>query len=72
MRASGSGRKPANRMERGRAEAQAYGASERRVIMCPACVASTAVMISSVLSTGGLTALVVAILARRERRKEQL
>jgi hypothetical protein len=40
--------------------------------MCPACVASTAVMISSVLSTGGLSALVVAILARRERKKEQL
>jgi uncharacterized damage-inducible protein DinB len=37
--------------------------------MCPACVASTAVMISSGLSTGGLTALVMAIFARRVKKK---
>lgn len=70
MKASGGvlkrrDRSPWWRTERG-------GRPGERDIMCPACVASAAAMISSVLSTGGLTALVMAIFARRERRKEQL
>ncbi len=40
--------------------------------MCPACLTSVAMMIASVMSTGGLTALVVnKFRSKRERRKEQ-
>jgi len=39
--------------------------------MCPGCLASVAMMIASVMSTGGLTALVMnKFRLRRERRKE--
>ena len=37
--------------------------------MCPACIASAALMIGNVLSTGGLTALIVKIFRRRRVRK---
>jgi hypothetical protein len=45
--------------------------------MCPACVASAAMMIGGVLSTGGLAALVVKVLgkkgdAKKSFRKENL
>ncbi len=45
--------------------------------MCPACVASAAMMIGSVLSAGGLTALAVKVLgkmgdAKKSFRKEYL
>ena len=39
--------------------------------MCPACMASAALMIAGVMSTGGLTALVVKKLHRKTPRKEQ-
>jgi hypothetical protein len=37
--------------------------------MCPACLASAAVMVAGVVSSGGLTALVVAILGTKDRKK---
>jgi hypothetical protein len=40
--------------------------------MCPFCVGTAVLMAGSVISTGGLTALVVKKLLRRARRKEKL
>ena len=37
--------------------------------MCPACMASTALMIGSVVSAGGLTALVVRIFRSKKNAK---
>jgi hypothetical protein len=37
--------------------------------MCPACIASVALMVASVLSTGGLTALVVRKLGAKNGAK---
>lgn len=37
--------------------------------MCPACIASAALMIASVMSTGGLTALLVKKFGSKETRK---
>jgi hypothetical protein len=37
--------------------------------MCPACVASTAAVLGSTVSTGGLTALVVTVLRKKRREK---
>ena len=37
--------------------------------MCPACIASAALMVGSVISTGGLTALVVKILRSKKSAK---
>jgi hypothetical protein len=36
--------------------------------MCPACVASAGVVVGSVVSTGGVTALVVRILGKRKKK----
>ena len=35
--------------------------------MCPACVASAGVLVSSVVSTGGLTALIVKVLRNTKK-----
>ena len=35
--------------------------------MCPVCMASAGVVVSSVVSTGGLTALVVKVLSKKRR-----
>ena len=35
--------------------------------MCPACVASAGVVVGSVVSTGGVTALVMRILGKRKK-----
>ena len=41
--------------------------------MCPGCLASAAMMIAGVMSTGGLTALVMSkFRLKRDRRKEQV
>ena len=40
--------------------------------MCPACVASAGVVVGSVVSTGGLTALVVKILRKKKSEKSDL
>lgn len=37
--------------------------------MCPACVASAGVILGSVVSTGGLTALVVKVLRKKKVEK---
>jgi hypothetical protein len=37
--------------------------------MCPGCIASVALMISSVMSTGGLTAIVLKVRAKKEAKK---
>ncbi|HET9304476.1 MAG TPA: hypothetical protein VFO46_00485 [Candidatus Sulfotelmatobacter sp.] len=37
--------------------------------MCPACVASAGVVVGSVLSTGGLTALVARVLRKKKSGK---
>ena len=37
--------------------------------MCPACVASAGVLVSSVVSTGGLTALIVRVLRKKKGQK---
>jgi hypothetical protein len=37
--------------------------------MCPACLASAAVMVAAVASSGGLTALVVKVLGAKGRQK---
>ena len=37
--------------------------------MCPACLASAGVVVGSVVSGGGVTAIVVKILGRWKRRK---
>ena len=37
--------------------------------MCPACVASAGVVVGSVLSTGGLTALVARVLRKKKAEK---
>lgn len=37
--------------------------------MCPACVASAGVVVGSVLSTGGLTALVARVLRKKKSEK---
>ena len=37
--------------------------------MCPACVASVGVVVGSVLSTGGLTALVARVLRKKKTEK---
>lgn len=37
--------------------------------MCPACVASAGVVVGSVLSTGGLTALVARVLRKKKVEK---
>lgn len=39
--------------------------------MCPACMASAALMVGSVISTGGLAALVVKIFRSKKRAKAQ-
>jgi hypothetical protein len=40
--------------------------------MCPACIASAGVVVGSVVSTGGLTALVAKILRKKKREKSNL
>ena len=40
--------------------------------MCPACVASAGVVVGSVFSTGGLTALVVKVLRKKKSEKSEL
>jgi len=37
--------------------------------MCPACLASAGVVLGSTLSTGGLTALVMTVLGKKKREK---
>jgi hypothetical protein len=37
--------------------------------MCPACLASAGVLLGSVVSTGGLTALLVTVLGKKKREK---
>ena len=37
--------------------------------MCPACLASAGVVLGSVVSTGGLTALLVTVLGKKKREK---
>ncbi len=37
--------------------------------MCPACIASATVVVGSVVSTGGLTALVVKVLRKKKVEK---
>jgi len=37
--------------------------------MCPACIASAGVVVGSVVSTGGVTALVVKILGKKKGEK---
>lgn len=37
--------------------------------MCPACVASAGVLVSSVVSTGGMTALVLKVLRKKKGEK---
>jgi hypothetical protein len=37
--------------------------------MCPECIASAALMISSVMSTGGLTAMVLKVRAKKDAKK---
>jgi hypothetical protein len=37
--------------------------------MCPACMASAGVLVSGVVSTGGLTALVVKVLRKKKAEK---
>jgi len=37
--------------------------------MCPACLASAGVVLGSVVSTGGLTALLVTVLGKKRREK---
>ena len=37
--------------------------------MCPACVASAAVVVGSTVSTGGLTALVLKVLRKKKSEK---
>ncbi len=38
--------------------------------MCPACIASAGVVVGSVVSTGGVTALVVKILGKKKAEKD--
>ena len=38
--------------------------------MCPACVASAAVMVGSVMSTGGIAAIAVRLVRRKKREPE--
>jgi len=40
--------------------------------MCPACIANAGVVVGSVVSTGGLTALVAKILRKKKREKSNL
>jgi len=40
--------------------------------MCPACVANAGVVVGSVFSTGGLTALVVKVLRKKKGEKREL
>lgn len=40
--------------------------------MCPACMATVAMLVGSVVSTGGLTALVVKIFHSKKRESEQV
>jgi hypothetical protein len=40
--------------------------------MCPACVANAGVLVGSVVSTGGLTALVVKVLRKKKGKKSDL
>ena len=40
--------------------------------MCPACVASAGVLVSSVVSTGGLTAVIVKVLRKKKSEKSEL
>jgi hypothetical protein len=37
--------------------------------MCPACLASAGVVLGSVVSTGGLTALLVTVFGKKKREK---
>ena len=37
--------------------------------MCPACIASAGVVVGSVVSTGGLTALVAKVLRKKKSKK---
>jgi hypothetical protein len=37
--------------------------------MCPACLASAGVVLGSVVSTGGLTALLLTVLGKKKREK---
>ena len=39
--------------------------------MCPACIASTAVVVGSAVSTGGLTALVAKVLRKKNTQKNK-
>jgi len=54
---SGSGRRRRVRGER--------GCRERGYFMCPACIASATMVLASVMSTGGLTALVLKVRANK-------
>ncbi|HXJ89655.1 MAG TPA: hypothetical protein VMS18_22765 [Candidatus Binatia bacterium] len=40
--------------------------------MCPACVASAGMLVGGVVSTGGLTALVVKVLRKKKVEKSEL
>lgn len=40
--------------------------------MCPACMASAAMMIASVISTGGLTAVIMKKLGAKNRSKKSI
>lgn len=40
--------------------------------MCPACLATAGVVVSSVVSTGGLTALVVRVLRKKKGEQSEL
>ena len=40
--------------------------------MCPACIASAGVVVGSVVSTGGLTALVARVLRKKKGEKSEL
>lgn len=40
--------------------------------MCPACVASAGVLVGSVVSTGGLSALVLKVLRKKKGEKSDL
>ena len=39
--------------------------------MCPVCMATAGLVVGSVVSTGGLTALVVKVLGRKKKTKEK-
>ena len=39
--------------------------------MCPACLASAGLVLGSMVSTGGLTALVVTVVGKKKREKSE-